>query len=126
MKFQHRGEMTMVYFSRTASIVPGKAGEAIAFGNLIAKYIKETYGTTLEDLVPIGGDPNRIAWHTHYESLADWEAVTANLTTDKLYMEMVSKQANTFLAGSVRDDLWRTVRADKEPMPPSAGAGRSK
>jgi hypothetical protein len=41
-------------------------------------------------------------------------------------MEMVSKQANTFLAGSVRDDLWRTVRADKEPMPPSAGAGRSK
>ena len=116
----------MVYFSRTASIVPGKAGEAIAFGNLIAKYIKETYGTTLEDLVPIGGDPNRIAWHTHYESLADWEAVTANLTTDKLYMEMVSKQANTFLAGSVRDDLWRTVRADKEPMPPSAGAGRSK
>jgi hypothetical protein len=29
--------------------------------------------------------------------------------TDKLYVEMVAKQSNTFLAGSVRDDLWRTV-----------------
>ncbi|MGA2707720.1 MAG: hypothetical protein ACLQJ0_19695 [Steroidobacteraceae bacterium] len=99
----------MVYFSRTASIAPGKASEAIAFGHLIAKYIKETYGTILEVLVPIGGDPNRISWHTRYDSLADWEAVTANLMTDKLYVEMVAKQSNTFLAGSVRDDLWRTV-----------------
>lgn len=44
----------MLYFSRTASIAPGKASEAIAFGHLIAKYIKETYGTELVVLVPIG------------------------------------------------------------------------
>jgi hypothetical protein len=99
----------MLYFSRTASIAPGKASEAIAFGHLIAKYIKETYGTDLVVLVPIGGDPNRISWHTHYNSLADFEAITTNLMTDKLYMEMVAKQSNTFLPGSIRDDLWRTV-----------------
>jgi len=99
----------MLYFSRTASIAPGKASEAIAFGHLIAKYIKETYGTDLVVLVPIGGDPNRISWRTHYASLADFEAITTNLMTDKLYMEMVAKQSNTFLPGSIRDDLWRTV-----------------
>jgi hypothetical protein len=79
----------MIFFSRTASIAPGKASDAIAFGHLIAKYIKETYGTTLEVLVPIGGDPNRIAWHARYDSIAEWDAVTSKLLTDKLYVEHI-------------------------------------
>jgi hypothetical protein len=102
-------ETTMFFFSRTASIAPGKASDAIAFGHLIAKYIKETYGTTLEVLVPIGGDPNRIAWHACYDSVAEWDAVTTKLLTDKLYVELVSKQNNTFLPGSVHDALWRSL-----------------
>jgi hypothetical protein len=99
----------MIFFSRTASIAPGKASDAIAFGHLIAKYIKETYGTTLEVFVPIGGDPNRIAWHARYDSVAEWDAVTSKLLTDKLYVELVSKQNNTFLPGSVHDALWRSL-----------------
>src|SRR6267154_2205807 len=102
-------ETAMICFSRTASIAPGKASDAIAFGHLIAKYIKETYGTTLEVLVPIGGDPNRIAWHARYDSIAEWDAVTSKLLTDKLYVELVSKQNNTFLPGSVHDALWRSL-----------------
>jgi hypothetical protein len=102
-------ETAMIFFSRTASIAPGKASDAIAFGHLIAKYIKETYGTTLEVLVPIGGDPNRIAWHARYDSVADWDAMTTKLLTDKLYVELVSKQNNTFLPGSVHDALWRSL-----------------
>jgi hypothetical protein len=99
----------MISFSRTASIAPGKAGDAIAFGQLMAKYIKETYGTTIDVLMPIGGNPNRISWHARYDSLAQWETVTAELLTDKVYVEMVSKQSNTFVPGSVHDDLWRSV-----------------
>jgi hypothetical protein len=99
----------MIYFSRTASIAPGKAGDAVAFGHLIAKYIKENYDTTLEVLMPIGGNPNRIGWHTRYDSLAQWEAATAKLLTDKVYVELLAKQSNTFLPGTVHDDLWRTV-----------------
>jgi len=79
----------MIFFSRTASIAPGKASDAIAFGHLIAKYIKETYGTHLEVLVPIGGDPNRISWHARYESVAEWDAVTTKLLTDKLYVTSI-------------------------------------
>jgi hypothetical protein len=29
--------------------------------------------------------------------------------TDKVYVELVAKQSNTFLPGSVQDDLWRTL-----------------
>jgi hypothetical protein len=60
-------------------------------------------------MMPIGGNPNRISWHARYDSLAQWEAHTADLLTDKVYVELVSKQSNTFVPGSVHDELWRTV-----------------
>jgi hypothetical protein len=99
----------MIYFSRTASIAPGRTGDAIAFAQVIAKYINENYETTLEVLMPIGGNPNRIAFRAHYDSLAQWEAATTRLLTDKVYVELVAKQSNTFLPGSVQDELWRTL-----------------
>jgi hypothetical protein len=50
----------MITITRTASIAPGKSGNAVAFGHQIAKYLKEKYGATLEVLMPIGGSPLRI------------------------------------------------------------------
>jgi hypothetical protein len=41
---------------------PGKTGEAVAFGHQVAKYFKDKYATPLEVLLPIGGNPARIAW----------------------------------------------------------------
>jgi hypothetical protein len=99
----------MITFTRTASIAPGKTADAVAFGHEVAKYIKEKHGTTLEVLMPIGGNPARIAWHTKYESLGQWETLTAKLLADKTYMEIVSKHAATFLPGSVCDHIWRTI-----------------
>jgi hypothetical protein len=99
----------MIYFSRTASIAPGRTDDALAFARVISKYINENYETTLEVLMPIGGNPNRITWRAHYDSLAQWEAATSRLMADKVYVELVAKQSNTFVPGSVHDDLWRTV-----------------
>jgi len=99
----------MIAITRTASIAPGKTGEAAAFGHQVAKYFKDKYGTVLEVLMPIGGNPARIAWHARYDSLAQWESLTAKLLSDKEYMELVSKHASTFLPGSVRDNIWRTI-----------------
>jgi L-ascorbate metabolism protein UlaG (beta-lactamase superfamily) len=99
----------MIAFIRSASIAPGKTGEAIAFANQIAKLIKEKYGTTLELLVPIGGNPNRIAWHARYESLAQWETLAAKLIADTDYMGVIAKNSATFLPGSVHDEIWRVL-----------------
>ena len=88
---------------------PGKTGDAIAFANQIAKYIKEKYGTTFELLMPIGGNPNRIAWHARYESLVQLEALTAKLAADTDYMGVIAKNSATFLPGSVHDEIWRTI-----------------
>jgi L-ascorbate metabolism protein UlaG (beta-lactamase superfamily) len=100
---------TVITFIRSASIAPGKTGDEIAFANQIGKHIKENYGTTVELLVPVGGNPNRIAWHAHYESLAQLEALAAKLLADTEYMGIIAKNSATFLPGSVHDEIWRTI-----------------
>jgi hypothetical protein len=63
----------MISFTRSASIAPGKTREAMAFAVQIAKLVKDKYGITIEIRLPVGGNPNRIAWHARYESLAEWD-----------------------------------------------------
>lgn len=99
----------MITFTRTASIAPGKTREAIAFANQIAKLVKDKYGTTLELLVPVGGNPNRIAWHARYESLAQWEGLAAKLIADSDYMAVIAQNSATFLPGSICDEIWRLL-----------------
>lgn len=99
----------MIAITRTASIAPGKTSYAMAYGHQIAKYIKEKHGTTFEVLMPIGGNPARIAWHARFENLAQWETLTAKMLADKECMEIISKHADAFLPGSVHDSIWRTI-----------------
>jgi len=76
----------MIALTRTASIAPGKTSSAVAYSHQIAKYIKEKHGTTLEVLMPVGGNPARIAWHARYENLGQWETLTGELLADMEYM----------------------------------------
>jgi hypothetical protein len=99
----------MVHIVRSAAIAPGKLGDAIAFAQNISRYIEDKYGIALEELMPIGGNPSRIAWHATYESLAQWEDLTTRWLRDTAYMEMLAKNSATFLPGSVHDDIWRTL-----------------
>jgi hypothetical protein len=99
----------MIHFMRSASIAPGKIGDAIAFAQGISKYIKDTYGTAVEVLMPIGGNPSRIAWYANYDSLAQWQDIADRSLRDPNYQEMLAKNSATFLPGSVHDDIWRTI-----------------
>jgi hypothetical protein len=99
----------MITLNRTASIAPGKTGDALAFSQQIVRHIKEKYGTTAEVLMPIGGNPQRIAWQVRYENLTQYEALATKLMTGKEYWELASKNSATFLPGSLHDDLWRTI-----------------
>jgi hypothetical protein len=92
-----------------ASIAAGKTTNAIAFAHQIAAYMKEAYGLELEVLLPIGGNPQRIAWSTRYNDLAAFDAVSSKLLTDKHYWEIVGKGTENFIAGSMRDSIWRVI-----------------
>ncbi len=99
----------MIAFNRTASIAPNKTASAIGFAHEISAYMKDAYGVELEVLLPIGGNPQRIAWSARYKDLAALDAVSTKLISDKRYWELVGKSSDNFLPGSIRDTMWRTV-----------------
>ena len=99
----------MIAFSRTAGIAPGKTASAIGFAHEIAAYMKSSYGVDLEVLLPIGGNPQRIAWSTRYKDLAAMEAVSAKLLADTKYLAITGKGSENFMPGSMRDSIWRIV-----------------
>lgn len=99
----------MIAFVRTAGIGPGKTGSALAFAKEISTHFEKNYDVKLEVLLPIGGNPQRIAWSARYKDLAALEAVNAKVRTDKAYWELVNKHAGDFVTGSVHDAIWTTV-----------------
>lgn len=99
----------MIAFNRTAGIVPGKTAEMLAFAREIAAHMKRQYDVELEVMMPVGGNPQRIAWTTRYPNLAALEAVNEKIMGDRAYWEMIAKASGCFVAGSVRDSIWRTV-----------------
>jgi hypothetical protein len=99
----------MIRFVRTASVAPGKLGDALAFAKQITEYIGKNFGQKLEVMMPVGGNPNRIAWRTEYASLAAMEEFTARSMADAKYAELVKSGAMNFIPGSINDSIWRTL-----------------
>ncbi|MDQ2928421.1 MAG: hypothetical protein M3R22_09695 [Pseudomonadota bacterium] len=99
----------MISLIRTASIMPGKGPDAWAFAHKVAAYWKKHFGHELELLRPIGGNPGRIAWSAHYDSLAAYEQVQARILQDKKYSTLLVAAGGLFVPGSLHDDIWQTV-----------------
>ena len=99
----------MIHFYRVAAIGPGKVMSAMAFAKEISVFLKEKHGLDVTVAMPVGGNPNRVGWATTYENLGALEAATAKMMMDPSYTELVRKGAENFIAGSVRDEIWRSV-----------------
>lgn len=99
----------MIAFYRNAAIAPGKVGSAIAFAQQIAAYVKDKHGVELSIAMPVAGNPNRIGWAARYENLAGFESKMMAITSDPHYKEMAAKGSESFIAGTIHDELWRTL-----------------
>lgn len=99
----------MIVFTRTANIAPGQTLSAMVFAREIVGYIKKTTGVQLEVMVPVGGNPNRVAWTTRYENLGSFEQFQSAVSADMTYLQMVAGGADNFIAGSVEDAIWKLV-----------------
>jgi len=96
----------MITFMRTATIAPGKTHEAMTFAHQVAKMVEAKVGTKLNMMVPIGGNPSRIAWVASYDNLAAFEAASMKLLPNADYKKLLESSAPHFLPGSVHDELW--------------------
>jgi hypothetical protein len=99
----------MVRFVRTASILPGKLMDALAFAREVSEHIQKQYGVKVEVLMPVGGNPQRIAWKADYASLGALEDMQSKFLADQKYLEITAKGSLSFIAGSINDAIWRTV-----------------
>jgi hypothetical protein len=99
----------MIAFYRNAAIAPGQVISAVAFAQQIVAYVKDKHGVELSMAMPVAGNPNRIGWAARYENLAAFEAKMAAITSDPHYKDMAAKGAENFIAGSIHDELWRTL-----------------
>ena len=99
----------MIAFYRNASIAPGQIAAAVAFAQQIAAYIKDKHGLELSIAMPVAGNPNRIGWAARYENLAAFETKMTAITSDPHYKELAAKGSQNFIAGTVHDEIWRTL-----------------
>ena len=99
----------MIAFTRTAAIAPGKNAGAMAFSQEVCAHIKDKHGIKVDVSIPVGGNPNRIAWRATYASLAEFETSFGALMTDQAYAAMLAKAADLFSPGSVHDEIWQSV-----------------
>lgn len=99
----------MIHLTRTASVAPGEFGNALAFAKQVNEHIATTHGVTLNLLVPVGGDPNRLAWTSTYPDLGALGDLHSKLLGDRKYGEILNDGAKSFIAGSVFDQIWRTL-----------------
>ena len=99
----------MIYFLRSATIAQGKMVPAMSFAREIADYIKKKTAKSVTLGMPVGGQSNRIGWFVEYENLAELEKFQGDLLRDSEYLAMTTKGADNFIAGSLHDDIWRTL-----------------
>ena len=99
----------MIRLFRTACVAPGKFGDALAFAKEIAEFINKQYGVKLEIMLPIGGNPQRIAWRAEYPNLGAMDEFQTKLLMDAKFNELSSKGGANFVAGSMNDVIWRTI-----------------
>jgi len=102
-------EGKMIRFVRTSSIAQGKLKDALAVAKQIAEHISKKHGVQLEIMMPVGGNPFRIAWRAEYPSLTAFEDAMSKVMADAQLQEIIAKGSVNFIAGSANDVIWRTV-----------------
>ena len=97
----------MIIFSRTASIAAGKP--AITWSRELVAYMKQKTGPELRVMMPVSGNPWRICVLGQSENLTAFDALQTQLRGDPKYKEFLAKGSDYFIAGSINDELWRTI-----------------
>jgi hypothetical protein len=99
----------MIAFYRSAAIAPGRLASTMTFAREVVAHITATTGAEVSVALPIGGNPNRIAWSTRHDSLADFDTMMLTLMADPGYVELLAKNSDNFIPGSVHDEIWRVI-----------------
>jgi hypothetical protein len=99
----------MITFVRTATALPGKAIELLAFAREIAAVVKNASGAQLTVGATVGGANGEVAWIANYENLAHLEEAFVKLMASAEYRDAIKKVEHLAVPGSSRDQIWRHI-----------------
>jgi len=99
----------MITFVRTGAVAPGKFAATLAYAQKIVAYWRDHYDREIDVHRPVAGNPNRISFVGRYKDLAEFDSVVAKTLADTKYLELVAGGADLFIAGSIHDEIWRSL-----------------
>lgn len=97
----------MIVMHRRADVAAGKMGDALAWAKEAAATFEKVTGHVVEVMVPVGARPYQIVWRSQYEDMAALEAAMDSTAQDADYLAKIQSGSDLFIAGRVRDRLWR-------------------
>lgn len=108
----------MFIFSRTATSHPARVPDATAFAAEVAHHVTQVTGRDLAVYQAMFGMPaGTFLWSMRVESHTDLEEVTAKLTSDARYLELITQDRDLFV-GTIEDRLLRIIAGNLvEPKP---------
>ena len=110
----------MITFVRTRSIAPSKIAEAMAYAQQVAKLVNDKYGVPLRLNVPVGGNPDRVAFVSSHANLGEVE--DRCLIAGGRVHAAARRQRSDVSAGATHDELWMSIWRSAE----SGDRGREK
>lgn len=99
----------MITLVRTVSVMPGKNAEALAFAHQVKKHAKDKHGLEISLSMPIGGNPNRIAFVSNAQNLAELETMMTKFASDAEWQKLIAGNAANTIPGSTHDEIWRSL-----------------
>jgi hypothetical protein len=99
----------MITFIRTAQAIPGKAGDAIAWGKEIAAIVNRVTGKEMVVSVALGGLTSELAWIAQFDTAAQIEEALTKLMADSDYINALTKVHHLFVPGTGRDHFYKQV-----------------
>ena len=99
----------MITWIRSASIAPGKVGDAFAFVRKAVKLIQDKHDITISVSRPIAGNPTRVFWSSQHADLQEYERDHLKINSDAEFLQMLGEAAHCFIAGSTHDEILRTI-----------------
>ena len=99
----------MITWIRSATIAPGKTGEAFAFVRSATKLIKHKHNIMIAVGRPIAGNPNRVFWRSEHADMAEYEADHRKISTDGEFLQIMREAGPCFVAETTHDEILQSV-----------------
>lgn len=99
----------MIYWHRTAELMPGKIAAGIGVAIEITNHVNKHHKTNMRVCTEIGGSTQRIVFASESQDLGELEGNMRRAQADPALLKLYEKWIGLVVPGSWRDTIWSMV-----------------